>query len=217
MGLELMQTPSSNLPYVYRCPLVLEELGFIDWDAIPRIELSDCRTGAQPALRTYVQCCRSAHELHVRFYCEEDGVIVSSYTERDDPLYKEDVVEIFIDEGGDGSQYKEIEVSPRNVIFDAAITNDNYPENAQGLKVNTSWDMEGMVTSVIPLQNGDLEYQITIPFSSLDGVPLDGQCWKINFYRIDQDAAGIRRYWAWSPTYHPSFHLATRFGILLFD
>ncbi len=47
---------------------------------------------------------------------------------RDDPLYTQDVVEIFIDADADGRTYDEIEVSPHNVVFDAY-----FPARRQGM------------------------------------------------------------------------------------
>ncbi|CAG7652715.1 carbohydrate-binding family 9-like protein [Paenibacillus allorhizosphaerae] len=201
--------------YIYRCMRVPSGQDDIHWNSLPTLELVDSPTGEQPALRTFVQSCWDSRAVYFRFKCQDDFVI-STFTDRDDPLYEQDVVEIFIDETGMGTHYKEIEVSPNNVIFDALVTNHNYTKPGGRLDVDTSWNMEGLQTSVTPTDGG-FHYQITMPFSQFSVMPDGGDCWRINFYRIDQEKSGTRHYCAWSPTYHPSFHVSERFGTLLFD
>ena len=63
---------------------------------------------------------------------------------RDEPLYEEDVVEVFIDPFGGGTTYYEFEVSPRGVLFDALIHN-----TLDGNKeVDTAWIAEGFQAEV---------------------------------------------------------------------
>ncbi|MFE5317594.1 carbohydrate-binding family 9-like protein [Paenibacillus sp. NPDC056579] len=201
--------------YTYRCERVQSGLDSANWESLPKVELADSPTGERAALRTVVQCCRDSIALYFRFECQDDFVI-SSYTERDEPLYEQDVVEIFIDETGNGTRYMEIELSPNNVIFDAIVTNHNFTKPGGRLEVDTSWDMEGLQTSVTRDDNGAFHYQIVMPLDQFASVPAEGDSWRINFYRIDQEVSGVRHYSAWSPTYNPSFHAAERFGTLLF-
>ena len=55
--------------------------------------------------------------LHVRFDCA-DRDAWGTYRERDDPLYEEEVVEVFLAPGeADPRRYVELEVSPAGVLF----------------------------------------------------------------------------------------------------
>ena len=74
-----------------------------------------------------------------------DEDIWSAYTERDNPLYKEDVVEFFIDPEGDAEGYLEFEVSPRNTVFDTWIEK---PLVSQKGPSHIDWNAAGLRTAV---------------------------------------------------------------------
>lgn len=194
----------------YRC--VYEAGPNIRWQRIAAMELTDTVDGAAPRLKTIVRMCRSDDYVHVRFECEDD-FIVATYENRDDPIYKEDVVEIFLDEERAGTFYKEYEFSPRNVIFDALI--EKRP--GERPKVDTSWDDEGLRNVVATGEDGSLTYDIALPVGSFAAPPGPGVRWRINFYRIDGDPQGKRHYWAWSPTGKVDFHRPESFGTVLFE
>ncbi|MFH1808527.1 MAG: carbohydrate-binding family 9-like protein, partial [Pseudomonadota bacterium] len=58
--------------------------------------------------------------LYLGFDCQ-DRDIWTSFRTRDDPIYNEEAVEIFIDVDGDLNTYVELQQSPANVHFDAAF------------------------------------------------------------------------------------------------
>ncbi|WP_308636862.1 carbohydrate-binding family 9-like protein [Paenibacillus silvisoli] len=194
--------------HVYACKRMDAEGGISgEW-----AELRDTVSGVKPAEWTKVRCGWTADALHIQFRCG-DGHIVSDYTERDEPLYNQDVVEVFIDEAGSGTGYLELEVSPRNVVFDARIANDG-----QGtLGIDLSWDIEGLRTEVNETSPGEWLYDIRIPAGSFTRPLEAGQRWRVNFYRIDENPAGVREYQAWQPTGLVNFHKPARFGTLVFE
>lgn len=193
--------------YEYRCKFASGPAP--DWESVEGVELADTVDGSRARLATVVKMCRTASHIHVRFECEDDH-IVANYTNRDDPIYKEDVVELFLDESGDGRTYKEYELSPRNVAFDAMIAK----EPGQPPKVDTSWDDEGMKTSVVETAPGRFVYELALPVEGLSRPPAAGTVWRANFYRIDGDPQGKRHYWAWSPTGKVDFHRPEHFGTI---
>jgi hypothetical protein len=176
------------------------------------MELVDTVDGSAARLRTVVKMCRSDEGVHVRFECEDDHV-VATYSKRDDPIYKEDVVEIFLDEEGRGTRYKEYEISPRNVVFDAMI--DKKPGERPIVRVD--WDDELLRTSVTARDNGGFVYDLVFPVGSFPIPPVPGSIWRMNFYRIDDDRQGKRHYWAWSPTGKVDYHMPEKFGTVLFE
>ncbi|ANY70155.1 hypothetical protein BBD42_29370 [Paenibacillus sp. BIHB 4019] len=185
----------------------------LDWGRCEALELVDTVTGAPPRERTEVRIGWSSEQLHIRFACK-DSHIVSDFTQRDEPLYEQDVVEVFIDEEGEGRRYMELEVSPHNVVFDAIIENDG----SGGISSSDlKWQFSRLQTSVQSDGQGSLLYYIDIPASNFQRPFAPGLSMRINLYRIDQDVQGIREYQAWLPTRAVNFHLPQHFGKLIFN
>ncbi|BBH19533.1 hypothetical protein Back11_08780 [Paenibacillus baekrokdamisoli] len=184
----------------------------IPWHQIQEVTLRDVSTGSIPRLSTKAKVCWTSEDLYVRFECEDDHV-VATMDHHDDPIYLEDVVEIFVDVVGTGREYYEFQLSPRNVVFDAYIHN-----NLDGFKtVDTSWHAEDMQTSVTVDNDETLRiYEWRIPLHNFKQTPEDGTAWRCNLYRIDDDKEGIRHYSAWSPTGKVDYHIPQRFGTFLF-
>ncbi|GIP18306.1 hypothetical protein J40TS1_39480 [Paenibacillus montaniterrae] len=208
------------MPPMYECPHVLfsdeqQLIDHIQWEHCPSVQLVDTVTGLAPKEQTEVKACWSSEALYIRFECT-DHYVKSDYTKRDDPLYEQDVIEVFIDLAGDGKQYIELEVSPHNVVFDAKIT------GAQGkshIVVDTAWDIEGLYTAVKPFEHSQQPgniYLLKLPTAALGKTARAGDAWRINFYRIDQDESGQRQFQAWSPTGEVNYHKPNLFGTLLF-
>lgn len=190
-----------------------ERLENIDWSGIEAVELSDTVTGNKPKEPTKVKVCWSSEHLYIRFDCQ-DSWVVSDFTERDEPLYEQDVVEVFLDEEGAGLSYMELEVSPNNVVFDAIVRNNGKDTI---LDLDTAWNMEGLQTSVAEETEGHIQYSFIIPFSNFNAIPRPGTQWRVNFYRIDEDRGGRREYQAWGTTEAVQFHMPTCFGVLEFQ
>lgn len=184
----------------------------VPWETLEAAPLKDTVDGSAPRLRTTVRACWSDGALHVRFEYEDDHV-VATMTRRDDPLYEEDVVELFLDEEGAGRTYLEFEVSPTNVVFDAVITlgADRRPIG------DTAWDAEGLTTAVGENADGTRFAELHLPFVNFRRPPEDGTVWRWNAYRIDDDREGVRHYSAWRPTGAVNFHVPERFGELRFE
>ena len=180
---------------------------------------------------TAFAACWSATHLYIAFRCL-DNDIWGSYTNRDDPLYDEEVVEVFLCPTGDLRRYYEFEVSPRNVIFDAT---DHSPKlHRSTMQVDTTWNCPNLQTAVRvdgnlndrPTPNTQYptpkthswSVEIAIPFAAFPEVrpPQPGDQWRANFYRIDR--ANPPEFSAWSPTREipANFHVPEKFGWLLF-
>lgn len=196
----------------YKCQYVENVDNSFDWTRLEAVALSDVVTGGKPRLETKVRACWTKEQLYIRFECEDDHV-VATMENRDEPIYEEDVVEVFIDESGKGKTYFEFEVSPRNVVFDAIIEKGL---DGEPLKVDTAWDAEGLKTFVRNESEHLFVYDIILPFSNFQQAPQAGTQWKWNLYRIDDDQQGQRHYWAWSPTGAVNYHIPNRFGTLVF-
>ncbi|MBW7456029.1 carbohydrate-binding family 9-like protein [Paenibacillus sepulcri] len=188
----------------------LGESGVV-WEKIERIALSDVVSGGVPQALTYVQMHWNAEGLYIRFTSQDDYV-VSDFTQHDEPLYEQDVVEVFIDEEGDGKEYLELEVSPHNIVFDAYITNDLKGK----IEARTEWHFDGLVNSVRTQEGGWTLYDIHIPMRNFKRPIAAGMKWRVNFYRIDDKPDGVREFSAWQPTGKVNFHMPGKFGWLVF-
>ncbi|GAB6928365.1 hypothetical protein JCM10914A_23480 [Paenibacillus sp. JCM 10914] len=201
-------------PVVFRTPAEMGEgdIRHIDWERYEAAALTDTVTGLTVREATEVRACWSSEWVYVLFTCR-DAHVVSNFQHRDDPLYEQDVVELFIDEVKAGTEYIELEVSPHNVVFDARIWNDGHRSITAS---DVSWDMEGLETAVKHDADGGWTCEIRIPTHHFLALPCSGRSWNVNFYRIDEDPQGSREFQAWSPTGEVNYHIPSRFGKLVF-
>jgi hypothetical protein len=175
------------------------------WSAAGRVYLADNVSGRPPVWGTEVRVGRHQEELLVLFICQDPDPS-ATFTQRDDPLWEEDVVEVFIDPFGDLDCYFEFEINPLNTVLDVFIR-----RLRGGLRKDFSWNCEGLRTATGLLAYGWVA-GLAIPFKGL------GECnlsrWRINFCRIERPKDQPRELSAWSPTLAGTFHLPERFGVL---
>jgi hypothetical protein len=167
--------------------------------------------------------------LHLR-YDATDPDPWSTMTRRDDHLWDEEVVEIFLDPGRAGRDYYELEISPANVVCEVRMIAP-WPEKKQDF----DWNLAGLETraSVRRDQTGKptgwtatafLPWAGLRPLPSAAGVampPAPGARWRFNLFRIERpggpsapekDVVAV----AWSQTGQPSFHVPSAFRDLVF-
>jgi len=185
------------------------------WDgpALPDFVRAD---GSGPALQqTVTRICSDARALYVRFDCD-DRDIWGTYCRRDDPIYDQEAVEVFISPGSaTGSRYYEFEVSPYGTLLDAAISSST--SRRADLVVDLSWNCPGIHWEAgRDDQSGRWWAILIIPWAGLvqgDGLPTS---WRANFYRIERPHDDEPEFSCWSPTMtRPAdFHQPTYFGTL---
>ncbi|HEC44311.1 hypothetical protein LCGC14_2932710 [marine sediment metagenome] len=194
------------------------------WKSAQKLPLSNNLDGTpvkESSYSSYVMTCYDRDNLYIAFI-NHDHEIFSSYSKRDEFLWKEEVVEVFIDTDKDPSTYIELEVSPKNVVFDSFITDTANID----LDVTPQFDLDGWRTAVFVHgtvnNNSDHDslwtVEMAIPFTSLESdfniEQIKEYNWRINFYRLDRDDLGPTSY-AWSPTF-TRFHTPSKFGTIIF-
>lgn len=172
---------------------------------------------------TAVRVAWSPAHLHVAFHCV-DRDVWGSHRGRNEPIYEEEVVELFLATGPDPGVYVELEANPCGAWFEALVTS---PEGRRAtMRVDRSfrcagWERAVGVDGTLNRRDDvDRGWRVewAIPFAALPGgrAPEPGERWRANLYRID--AADGGQWSAWSPTFtEPAdFHVPDRFGWLEF-
>lgn len=190
---------------------VLADASAQAWLGLSAAALRLVVSGGEPGQATEVRAGWDAAHLRLLFLVA-DTLPWATLTERDAPLYTEEVVEVFLDPEGDGAGYFEIEVNPNNAVLDCCVRRIR-----SGYRKDFRWQCEGLQTAVQRVPSG-WTVELAIPFMSVTNrVPLAGDSWRVNFTRIDRPTGLPRELSAWSPTGLAQFHVPARFGLLTFE
>lgn len=195
-----------------------QEIDLVDWhwSELPALPLFTLADGSRPATwQTTVRLCHDRSTLYVHFIAE-DHDIWGTYTERDEPIYDEEVVELFIAPGlADPVDYLELEVSPNGVLLDVRI------HNPTGLRADMvadfDWDCPGIRWHALrDDDNNGWQAILAMPLAELAGSEEIPTQWRANFYRIERPRDGADEFSCWSPVLvEPAdFHTPSRFGTL---
>jgi len=204
---------------VKKAPQIDGDLSDPAWTEATPVNLVGSFDGSGPSSRTTARLLYDDQTLYVSFDCEDPN-IQGTLFKRDDAIYTQEAVEIFLDADGDARTYNELEVSPNNTLFDAY-----FPERRSGMDL--SWDsgtrsavkFRGTINNPSDRDQG-WTVEMAIPMAKLAKVPRvpprKGDQWRFNLYRLDiqgQRQEGM----AFSPLFVGDFHHLPRFGRLNFD
>jgi hypothetical protein len=159
--------------------------------------------------------------LFLRFDAD-DGSPWHTMTRRDEHLWDEEVVEIFLDPARSGRDYYELEINPANVVCDLRMVSP-WPDK----KGDIDWNFAGLETRVLPREGAGRGWTATafLPWTGFRSLPSakklalpprPGESWRFNVFRIkrpggkaspEKDAV----FAAWSPPSVESFHDAGAF------
>ncbi len=211
--------PEYTAPKARRAPVIDGDLSDDAWKGAPEVTLRGSFDGRTVSTRTTARLVWDDEALYVAFDVE-DPDIWGTLRQRDDPIYTEEVVEIFLDANADGRTYNELQVSPHNVIFDAY-----FPARRQGMDL--SWDSQ--LQSAVKVR-GTLDdpsdrdegwtVEMRIPYEPLAEVPnvppRPGDRWRMNLYRLEHPRRRGVEGQSFSPLFVGDFHALPRFGWLVF-
>ena len=194
----------------------------LDWRSAATAKLRPL-AGDEGAPLTSIALLADRQALHVRFTCRATRINARMRNDGD-PLYLEDVVEVFLWPGGDPAVYLEYEVSPlgRGLCLLCCQRDGR----------TSRWRPWGTAAADAPsctvtVQGGPQQplaairswnAELRIPFAALNGVaasPAPGTQWRVNCYRIDHDD-GTPRHLAWAPPPMIDFHHLDSFGTITF-
>ena len=180
-----------------------------EWD-----NATEVAWGSAP-YRTRFRALWSEVGLHLRFESEDDGPWFTM-TKRDDPLWEEEVVEIFLDPLGDG-RYVEVELNPANVVCDLRKLGPGEVATDPIGPMDRGFSVVGMETAVSDT-DGAWIGTLFLPWDGLGlpGPPLPGSEFPFNIFRIKRPGGPEAPeegavFAAWSPTGSSSFHVPEAF------
>jgi len=167
--------------------------------------------------------------VYVGFTCEDD-YIWGTMMKRDDPIYNEEVVEVFLSPTGFVRNYYEVEVSPLNTVADTFVLNGKPRDSLSWANFHTYFehDIDGLLTMTHvegelnkPGAGKSWSVEMAIPISGLIGpemiAPKPGTKWRLNFFRVDIPEKDKYEFYAWSPIMQPNdLHRPWRFGYVVF-
>jgi hypothetical protein len=193
------------------------------WEGAARIEWGP------PEYSTAFGALWDESGLFLRFDAK-DPVPWHTLTRRDEHLWEEEVVEVFLDPARSGRDYAELEISPANVVCDVRMERP-WPRK----KMDLTWDLEGLETRVLVRQDAEgrtrgwtaLAFLPWAGFRSLPSSrwialpPRAGDRWRFNVFRIERPGGREDRergavFAAWSASKEPSFHVPASFRDLVF-
>jgi hypothetical protein len=187
----------------------------------------------EPGAATTFRALWSMQGLYVRFDAKDPSPW-NTMTRRDDHLWDEEVVEIFLDIDRSGRHYAELEISPANVVCDVEMITP-----APDKQSDFAWDIAGLETRVAKRgydsksrSAADPHWIATafLPWSAFRSLPSArdaalppkvGTAWRFNVFRIERPN-GPRHpergaiFAAWSKPRGESFHDPAAFRDLLF-
>ena len=204
-------------------PVVID--GTLDdaaWQQVPAVTLQflwESQTGPKQATRARLLWDTEA--LYVGFDAD-DADITAQYEQRDDPTYRDDAVEIFINPAPQQEVvYYGFEMNARGVLYDYLNYNSRTlfkRFDATGVKIVTS--VRGTMNVRTDTDRG-WSLEALIPWPNFEELarrpPAAGTVWKANFNRWD-GVAPRRRMSIWSdPQNSESWpHVPSRFGEIVF-
>ncbi|MBL4636667.1 MAG: carbohydrate-binding family 9-like protein [Kofleriaceae bacterium] len=218
--------PSQPKKTVYRIPKASEPI-VIDgkateasWKVAPMSpNFSDAEGGRAVGADTHAQLLWDDNFLYA-FIQISDKDIYSQFKNQDDTLWKEDVIELFIDADRNGRGYIELQVNPNNAHFDAWFP------IGRGQKHHFEWDSK-MKSAVVVDGTSDSRddtdrswnVEIAIPLEDVKGMnaampvrlpPALGDKWRMNIVRGEKPKDKGLAASSWNPITIQDFHALGR-------
>ena len=156
--------------------------------------------------------------LYFSFRCEDENVW-ATMRRRDEHLWHEEVVEVFLQADPRQPSYIELEVNPLGTLLDIYLLDRRKPlryESWNSPDLKWAVSVDGRVDG----KGGDRGWACEIALPLADVVtaprlpPLPGDRWRMNLYRVEKLPAPAGM--AWSPTMEGDFHVPSMFGELIF-
>ncbi len=203
-------------------PVIDGKLDDAVWLSAKEQPLTRSFDGSPVTRKTTFRILWDETNLYVAFR-SEDPDVWGTLLKKDDPIYNEECVEVFLDADGDGRTYNELQVSPHNVNFDASFV-ARRSDLAEAMKWESGMKTAVFIKGTLDDDSDTDEYwtaEMQIPIASLNSVPhppQKGDRWRFNAYRLEHIARRTNvEGQSFSPLFVGDFHALPRFGWLVFQ
>jgi len=146
------------------------------WRTAGRIEDLDVFFKAPvPRVSTTVLACADEQALYFGFRCAETTTkgLVTTATERDGPVWRDDSVELFLDTNHDRRTYYQIVVNSKGVFFDQ--------DTGAAGKARAKWN--GPIAAAARVRPDGWTAEVRLEFTGLRLAEASGRAWGANFTR----------------------------------
>jgi hypothetical protein len=176
------------------------------------------RDGSRSELQTEARVLYDERFIYFAFRVVDQNVW-ATMKRRDEHLWLEEVVEVFLQANPAIPNYIELEVNPLGTMLDIYLLDKRKPLHYE------SWNSEHLrwavqVDGTIDGKDNDRGWtcEIALPLEDVatatHNPPQAGDRWRMNLYRVDQKPRVAEL--AWSPTLQDDFHVLAKFGELVF-
>jgi hypothetical protein len=160
------------------------------------------------------------------FISSDDTDVASQYKNQDDPLWKEDTVEIFIDADANRHGYVELQVNPNNAHFDTwwPETRAQPDDKTYTANLESAVQVHGTLDNRNDTDQG-WDVEIAIPWAAVKGKddamnvhlpPLPGDTWRLNVVRVDKGKDANVAAASWNKITYGDFHALDRMLTVIF-
>ncbi|MFA7345309.1 MAG: carbohydrate-binding family 9-like protein [Terrimicrobiaceae bacterium] len=230
------EPPRAEAVFTAREPVIDGRLGDTEWAEAKPVTFPS-PGGSPGGPQSEVRFLWTADGVHVAFRAT-DATPAYGHFKPGEPLYQEDVFEMFIDQAGDQRQYYEIQASPSGQVFIKNYVLTAPPRLTPEGRLTPEfcvsefwrWDWpppEGFqIASRFDGKTGEWTMEMFLPASFVNrrrgGAPMTPCEWRLNLVRHDWDAprdAADRkaRFFYWAPILEGHPHMSpTRMGYLEF-
>ena len=176
------------------------------------------RDGSRSELQTEARILYDQRFIYFAFRAIDQN-IWATMRKRDEHLWLEEVVEVFLQANPSIPNYIELEVNPLGTMLDIYLIDRRKPLHYE------SWNSEHLrwavqVEGTVDGKDGDREWtcEIALPFEDIATAahlpPQPGDRWRMNLFRVEQKPKVAEL--AWSPTLQDDFHVLPRLGEIVF-
>lgn len=176
------------------------------------------RDGASVPNKTEARILYDDKFLYISFRSADEN-IWATMKRRDEHLWDEEVVEVFLQADPRQPSYIELEVNPLGTMLDIYLLDIRKPLRYE------SWNSEHLqwavqVEGTVDGRGGDRGWtcEIALPMEDIVTAPhippTIGDRWRLNLYRVEKLPAELGL--AWSPTLKGDFHVPSMFGEIVF-
>lgn len=190
------------------------------WRKVPEVgRFVHNHDGTASEVETQAKLLYDDQYLYFAFRCV-DANIWATMKRRDEHLWTEEVVEVFLQADTSQKSYIELEVNPLGTLIDIFLLDIRKPlhyESWNSARIQWAVWVDGTVDG----NPGDREWTCEIALPMEDIIPAPrippqpGDRWRLNLYRVEKrpGRAGL----GWSPTMKNDFHMPERFGWITFS